>query len=202
MTELSDVAVVYLAAGRSLRHGGGHKLYRPLGGKPLGLHAAGMLAALPFKVRIAVCASHTADLVPALNDLGFATHMNPDAGRGLSSSLAIGVEAALAAHPRALLVCLADMPFVTPGHVAALVARLDPAHGVDVVASRAADGEARTPPAVFAGPRVRALLDLTGDVGARALLTDADTVTAPARELADFDRDEDFLHLDAGPGAG
>ena len=53
MLRPETTALVLLAAGQSRRFGG-DKLGAPLLGKPLALHAADALAAIPFATRIAV----------------------------------------------------------------------------------------------------------------------------------------------------
>lgn len=180
-------AAVLLAAGQSRRHPGQSKLYRRLDGQPMGLHAARTIAELAPAVRIAVLSEATHDLVPDVEALGMQIALNEDPGRGLASSLAIGVRTALEHEVEAVLVCLADMPFVSPAHLRALLARLDRAGGVTMVGSRSAGSGTIMPPAVFAGEAIARLLELEGDRGAGGLLRDGSAVDAPAPELADLD---------------
>lgn len=153
----------------------------------MGLYAARTIAELASAVRIAVCAKASRDLAPALEGLGFETAWNDDPGRGLASSLTIGVRAALEQKADAVLVCLADMPFVRLAHLRALLARLDIARGVTMVGSRPTGSDIIMPPAVFAGEAIARLLQLEGDRGAGGLLRDGSAVDAPAPELADLD---------------
>lgn len=189
MAKLEKTAVVLLAAGLSRRYGAVGKLVADFHGKPLALHAAQTLIALPFARHIAVCRSGDDDLAGLLASLGFSLVRNPDTARGMASSLALGVEAA-GGGPEALLVCLADMPVVTGGHLQALVERVTPG---GIVASVAGPREPPTPPAAFAREYLPELLRLEGDKGARHLLQLAELVEAPEGTLADFDTPADFL---------
>lgn len=97
---LRQTAAILLAAGRSLRHPGQHKLCRDLDGRPLGLHAAATIAALAPAVRIAVCSEPTRDLAAGLSALGFQIAWNDDPGRGLATSIAAGVRSPAATRSR------------------------------------------------------------------------------------------------------
>lgn len=193
----AEIAVVLLAAGRSRRHPGQNKLVRKLDGLALGLHAARTIAGLDLGTRIAVCSKATRDLMADFAALGFETAWNEDPDQGLASSLAIGVRAALAHEARAVLVCLADMPFVTAAHLRDLIARLDPAAGVTMVGSRPAGSDVVMPPAVFAGDAIGRLLALEGDRGAGPLLRQGMAVEAAADELRDLDDPAAFAAAEA-----
>lgn len=179
MSKPGDVVAVVLAAGLSRRYGNGDKLLHPLGGRPLCLHIAATLRRLPFSRRVAVCSN------PAVAQLfeaeGFAVVRNADPQIGLGSSLRIAVQAAGNASP--ILVCLADMPFVTPTHLLAL-AHAFQAGSADPVASAGPDFIG--PPAIFSAGLLEHL-PANGEGGARALLRGATTMEAAPRELADFD---------------
>lgn len=187
MTRIENTVAVLLAAGLSRRYGGAGKLLAEFRGKPLVLHAAGTIAALPFSRRLAVCRRGDDELAAMLDQLGFVVVRNPDPAQGMASSLALGVAAA--GEPEALVIALADMPLVTAAHLRMLVDRLAPG---SIVASVARDGDAPTPPAAFSRPHLPDLLRLTGDKGARHLLQGADLVVAPEGTLTDFDTPEDF----------
>ena len=189
MIAAERVAVVLLAAGLSTRFGVGDKLAAPLDGLALGLHAARRFASLPFVAKIAVVGEDG----PDFGSSGFETVVNPDPGAGQSRSIGLGLAAALRCAPDAVLILLADMPFVTIAHIEALLAQLDADH--PVVAST--DGAHPSPPALFAPSSFALLADLTGDTGARALLRTATLVAASPAELADVDTPDD-LRLVAG----
>lgn len=187
MARIEDSVVVLLAAGLSRRYGAVGKLVADYRGRPLAVHAAATIGALPFARRIAVCRTGDDDLAAMLEQQGFGVVRNPDTARGLASSLAIGVEAAGA--PEAVVVCLADMPLISGGHVRALVERVTPG---GIVASVTDPREAPTPPAAFSREYLPELLRIEGDKGARHLLQIAERVVAPEGSLVDFDTPEDF----------
>lgn len=187
MADIAQTALLLLAAGLSRRYGAADKLVATYRGKPLAQHAAETLAALPVMRHLAVCRHGDDDLAQLLSRLGFQLVRNPYSARGLASSLALGVAAA--GSPDALLVCLADMPLVTPGHLLDIVARVTPG---GIVASTAGPLAPPTPPAAFAREVLPQLLRLEGDTGARHLLQIAERVIAPAGTLVDFDTPDDF----------
>lgn len=185
MIEPGEIAVVLLAAGLSRRFGDADKLAAPYEGKPLALHAADLVASIPFGRRLAVC-RHGSALVPALEARGFTVVLNPHPETGMGSSLALAAREASRSAAAAMMVLLADMPAVAPAHLLRLMAAFTPAR--DIVASTA--GVASTPPALFGRPHFPDLAALAGDTGARALLADATLVEAPGSELIDIDRPE------------
>src|SRR3546814_19889776 len=97
--------------------------------------------------RIAVCPDGDGPLARRLAAQGFDIVVNPDEALGLSCSLARGIAEAARGPQAAALICLADMPFVTLGHLPQLLTRFDPGPA-PVVASP--DGEVPIPPAPFA----------------------------------------------------
>ena len=182
------VALILLAAGLSRRFGDSDKLIVDLNGVPLGLHAANALSALPFAARIAVMGK------TALAFQGFETVHNDTPEAGMSWSLALGVAAARIHRPQAVLVVLADMPFVSEAHVRALLAAGEGAGAI--VASGA--GGAPMPPALFGADHFDTLESQSGDKGARQLLHAATIVTAPPHELTDIDTPQALArHRDA-----
>lgn len=181
MTAARRVVAVVLAAGKSSRFGG-DKLLRPLKGKPLAAHIADTLTTSP---RYAVVPPQSPERAALFAGRGFAVIENPDAEQGMGTSLARAAATALPLDVDAMLVCLADMPFVSRAHLDALLA-VD-AH---VVATEAAG--VRSPPIVFARATWPELLTLTGDHGPRHLLRSAATVEADPAMVRDFDTPEDF----------
>jgi CTP:molybdopterin cytidylyltransferase MocA len=180
-------AGLLLAAGRSSRFGPANKLLAPFRGAPLVTHAAGALAALPLDHRLAVTAdARVASLLPGFRIVG------ADPAGLQSDSLKAGLRAAGALGADLVLVALADMPLVTPDLLSAV---LDAARGHGIAA--AVDGDLVTPPAAFAADRFPALLALSGDRGAGALLRGLPSsarVPAPGL-LADIDTEGDLAAL-------
>jgi molybdenum cofactor cytidylyltransferase len=185
MTDCASIAGVLLAAGRGTRFGG-NKLEAMLGKRMLGVHAAHNLAAMKCGWLFAVHDPAHDRLAAALTGKGFTLLDNHAPGAGLSHSLALAARAAMATAADVMLVCLADMPFVTTAHLAALV----DAGGDHVVAS--AIGEVRMPPALFPRAHWAALTNRLGDVGARHLLGNAIMIQGAAEMLADIDTRADL----------
>ncbi len=177
----AGLALVLLAGGQSARFGG-PKLIAPLHGKPLALHAAEMLAGLPFAARYAVIGAQVPDLVA----LGYEPVQLDPPGAPQARSLALGVAAAQAGGARAVLVALADMPFVPPEHIRALVSGFDG----DRIAT-VADGVSM-PPAIFGAAHFAALTALDGDRGGAVRLKRAPTVALDPQLALDIDRPEDL----------
>ena len=178
MTAYADIAVAVLAAGQGRRFGS-NKLMADLDGAPMGSHIARTLAEMPFAWRFAVC-SKGAALVQHFSGSGFQIIFNNTPESGQAHSLHLAVEAAEATDAGALLVLLADMPFVTTGHIEKLWAA-----GAGIMASTFGDGP--MPPALFPRDVWPMLLATSGDAGARALLGDAKLIAASASELRDVD---------------
>ena len=181
MTAPRRVVAVVLAAGRSERFGS-DKLMHPLSGRPLGEHIATTLANVPLAARIAICPAGS----PRRSLFrGFEIIENPHPEQGMGTSLALGAQRAIALDADAMLVCLADMPYVTAKHVRALLA-------VDGSAAVTESKGTRSPPAVFARELLPQLTSLTGDHGARHLLRAAVPVATGAQLVRDFDTPADF----------
>ncbi|NVE95010.1 nucleotidyltransferase family protein [Altererythrobacter lutimaris] len=187
MIALEDTACILLAAGQSRRFGAANKLRAELHGKPLASHAADTLGAMPFGEHIAVVSSETSDLF----DLPFKTVLNTAQEQGMSHSIALGIEAINEGEVKAVLIALADMPFVPTGHYKALLEAVEET-GEPQIAATQNSGRAQVP-AVFSLRKAHTLLTLEGDQGARDLLQSAKTVACDSRLLTDFDRAEDFI---------
>lgn len=154
----------------------------------MALRAAGAFGVFGFARRIAVCRAAQGLVPDALSALGYSVVVNPDPDHGMGRSVALGAAAAIGADTAAVIVALADMPFVGRAHIAALLARFD--GGAALVASTY--GEAPCPPAIFARAHFPALLVCHGDRGARDLIANAALVYATAAELRDIDRPADL----------
>jgi molybdenum cofactor cytidylyltransferase len=183
LTAARRVVAVVLAAGRAERFGS-DKLMHPLDGRPLAEHIAMTIADVPFAARIAICPvdSPRRDLFTAH---GFEIIGNSHPEQGMGSSLALGARRAIELSADAMLVCLADMPYVTCEHLLALLT----AEGSSVVTE--SEGT-RTPPAMFARELLPELATLTGDQGARRMLKSAASVQAAPALVRDFDTSADF----------
>jgi FkbM family methyltransferase len=141
MTALGVVAVV-LAAGEGSRFGGG-KLLATLDGRPVLQHVLDRLAAAGVTDAVVVLGNNAQAVEGAIDWRRERRVRNDDPGRGLSSSLRLGIEALDATAPGALIV-LGDQPMVS---VAAIRAVLDapPEPSRPIVVPVYSDDDGRNP---------------------------------------------------------
>lgn len=188
MIALERTAAVLLAAGQSVRFGESDKLIARLRGKPVAAHVAGLLSRLPVVATIAViqAAERNGPLAGLLRDEGFTLTESPSPERGQDTSVRLGVARALESNPDAVLICLADMPNVTEGHLRAVASAADSA-----TTAISATGAHRSPPTLI--PKSVASLILADPARpVRAMIEPAVEVVASAWELADIDTPEDL----------
>jgi molybdenum cofactor cytidylyltransferase len=181
----ANIAVALLAAGQGKRFGG-DKLSADLSGTPVGLMAARTVSGMGFGAMFAVCRDEA--LAPALTGLGFHILHNEQPGLGQSHSLHLAVRAAEQTPVQALLVCLADMPFVSADHISSIVTKMSEHSGI--IASQY--GAQAMPPALFPRNCWSVLLNTKGDAGARSLLAGALHIQAPPETLIDIDTVQDL----------
>jgi molybdenum cofactor cytidylyltransferase len=193
MIPVERTALVLLAAGRSLRFGETDKLQARIEGMPLGLRAAATFERMPFAMRIAVV---SADVL-GFGARGWTVVRNPAPEDGMSGSVRLGVAEARRAGVDAVVIALADMPFVTEAHVRRLLDRSGP--DAPVVASLN-DGHAG-PPAVFAADRFDELTLLAGDAGARTMIRAGVLIAAPPADMVDIDTPADLAAYGEGGAA-
>jgi molybdenum cofactor cytidylyltransferase len=181
------VAGLLLAAGQGARFGGG-KLDADCAGQPLGLHAAKALAAAATGGLFAVTSGKQTPFSDALAGLGYVLIANDAPERGLAHSIATGAVAVAESGADAVLITLADMPHITVAHLAALNAE----YARDSRVIGTSHGNIRTPPAIFPRASFAELSALTGDAGARHLLSTADHLAVPPDTLEDVDTQQDL----------
>ncbi|MBX7201372.1 MAG: NTP transferase domain-containing protein, partial [Rhodospirillaceae bacterium] len=161
------IAIVLLAAGQSRRMGPHNKLVMPLAGKPLVRRMVEtILAARPAQV-VVVTGHEPAVVAAAVAGLPVAVVHNPRYREGLSTSLQAGL-AAVAPDMEGAMICLADMPSLTPDHVAKLMAGFDPAGG-KAIGVPTHNGK-RGNPVLWARELFVQMREIAGDVGAKALI--------------------------------
>ncbi len=131
------VAGLVLAAGDGSRFGGA-KLLAPVVGRPLLQHVLDRVAAAHLDEVVVVLGRDAHAIEAAVSWRGESRIRNPDPGRGLASSLAVGM-ASLDPGVDAVLILLGDQPLVADSTIRALVeAPVDP-HRPVVVPAYAAD---------------------------------------------------------------
>lgn len=189
----SDLVIAVLAAGRSKRFGVEDKLAAPFRGRPLGLHVTDTLAGMSSARQFVIVANEQHPCAAGWRASGFETVLNAKAYLGMGTSIALAASLTMASRSSVLLICLADMPFVPRSHVESIVGaamRLGPD---GIVAST--NGEAVMPPACFRQKRFKALSQVDGDQGARALLPDAEQIACAPELLVDIDHPDDLARL-------
>ncbi|MFC3713419.1 NTP transferase domain-containing protein [Sphingoaurantiacus capsulatus] len=159
------VGAVVLAAGRSSRMQGANKLLADLGGKPLLAHTLDTLAAAGLPALVVV-GNMAAEMRAVVGDRAAIVEA-PDFAEGLSRSLRAGI-AAVPADWRAAIVCLGDMPQVTPAVLTALAA---PAREPQAIVVPTVDGK-RGNPVLWPRAHFARLAALDGDVGGKVLLAE------------------------------
>jgi molybdenum cofactor cytidylyltransferase len=188
--DCGNIALAILAAGRGVRFGG-RKLEAMIDDQLIGMMTAARLGGLNFGARFVVTDPAHGALIDQFTTLGFATIANDQPDVGLSRSVSLAAQAALATNAEGLLICLADMPNVPVVHIAAMVDAFDDAQRI--IAS-SVEGIAM-PPALFPRTHWPTLAALSGSDGAKSLLADAMLIESDAWSMADVDTAEDLATL-------
>jgi CTP:molybdopterin cytidylyltransferase MocA len=166
MSEVERVVAIVLAAGAGSRFGG-HKLLATVEGRPILQHALDRLAETGLVDTVVVLGDDADAIEGAITWRSERRVRNPDPGRGLASSLQIGIEA-LDERIDAALVVLGDQPRLSSQVIGALLAAPRSAGRPIVVPAYAGDG-GRNP--VLLGRAAFGLVaSATGDRGLGPLL--------------------------------
>jgi molybdenum cofactor cytidylyltransferase len=161
------VGGLVLAAGQSRRMGALNKLLVEIDGKPMVRRVVETALAAGL-APVVVVIGHQAERVRAvLAGLPVTTVENPDYRDGLSTSLKAGV-AALPSEIDGALICLGDMPLVTPGDIARLLAAFNPteARAIVVPTRRGKRGN----PVLWGRRFFAEMREGAGDTGAKHLI--------------------------------
>ena len=192
------IAGLVLAAGASHRFGAPKQLAQ-LDGRPLLEHVLRAMAAADLD-RLVVVLGSQADEVLARVDLhGAEPVLCGRWAEGQSASLACGLAHLAPESPAAVVVALGDQPLLSPEAVRRVVAALDGGS-----AARATYDGRPGHPVVIEASLLPELRDVTGDVGARALLQRAGVREVTCDDLgggADVDTPGELARLRQG-GAG
>ena len=187
------IAAVVLAAGLARRMGR-QKLLLNLQGKPVVRWAVERLVPHVGDI-VVVTGQDDAAIREALSGLSLRFAVNPSPQAGQGSSIAVGI-AALPPWTQAALIALGDQPRVPDAVVPALLAALERA-GKAIVTPvyRGAQGT----PVLFTAALFAELKALTGDAGARSVVTKhparVERVTFDLPMPPDVDTPEDFARL-------
>jgi molybdenum cofactor cytidylyltransferase len=172
-TAPATTGAIILAAGRSSRMAGAHKLLEDWKGKPLIAHVVDAVAAAGLPPPIVVLGARADAVRAALAGRAAQFVVAGDYADGLAHSLRAGI-AAIPAHWDAALICLGDMPRIEASLLRALAAA--PGDVVVPVWKGKRGNPVRWSRTHFAG-----LSSLSGDVGGKALLAG---LALPPTEIA------------------
>jgi len=188
------VAGVVLAAGSSSRFGQ-NKLLLELDGQSLVRRAVRATSQAGVDQVVVVLGHQAARVKAELAGLSCVTIVNLDFADGVGTSLRLGVSRVDPAAD-AVVVVLADMPFVTRAMIGDVVARYR-SSGAPLVVSQY--GQVEAPPTLYARSLMSELGGLKGDQGGKAVglrhRHHAEVVSWPEQALADIDVAEDYDHI-------
>ena len=162
----TEVDAVILAAGRSSRMVGEHKLLRPWHGRPMVSAVVDLVREAGLERPFLVSGSRHRDVEAAVAGRVRAVH-NPDFALGMSTSLRRAI-AALPDTCGGALICLGDMPSVSPVTLRALIETFQSSHGRVICVPT--HGGRRGNPVLIGRPFFAEIHDIEGDRGAKSLL--------------------------------
>lgn len=194
------VAALVLAAGKSSRMGGPNKLLEEVDGKALVAHAVDTALAADVATVVVVTGHQRERVEAALAGKAVNLVHNPDFAEGLSTSLKAGLRL-LPPDVDGALVCLGDMPRLTPAHLDQLLAAFNPAEGRSICVPTYKNK--RGNPVLWGRRFFADMQGVAGDVGARHLIGEhADQVVevemGDAAVLLDVDTPEALAALKDG----
>ena len=155
------VTAVVLAAGSASRFGS-VKLLAPLNGRPVLQHVLDALDAAGVSDVVVVLGTDAEAIEAAIGWRSERRVTNPDPGRGLSSSVGVGLEA-VPEHAAAALIVLGDQPAISPATIRTLLDQPDDKDR-PVVVARYADDSARNP-VLLGRAAFPVVAEATGDRG-------------------------------------
>ena len=171
---------------------GRNKLLLEIGGETLVRRAVSAAGGAGVGRVVVVLGHDEARVRAELEGLSCETVVNPDHTRGAGTSLHTGVRQ-VAAEASAVVIVLADMPFVTAPMIAALVDRYRTTRA-PVVVSRY--GNVQAPPTLYDRALFAELLAIDDDRGGKQVVgrhqADAEAVTWPESALQDIDSPADY----------
>lgn len=180
-------AALVLASGLSKRFGSEDKLLADLKGQALLAYSLDTARETGFDGLFVICPDPDprADIA---RSFGFDVIPNPSPEAGQGATIALGAKHCLSAGFDAVCILLGDMPFVTSDYIRELTQSTG-----DIVFSRS--GTHHQPPAIFRGPAIKTLTQLSGDNGAKALELSnfhVEYINLPDEMARDFDLPSDF----------
>ncbi|MCR2821588.1 nucleotidyltransferase family protein [Lederbergia panacisoli] len=185
------IAGIYLAAGKSSRMGK-NKLALPLGNAPLGAVAleSALQSSLEKMYIITNSSQKSVWLESLMNHEKVSILTCPLAYLGQSESIKCGIRRAQAEEFNAVMVLLADQPYISIKIIEDMILYLENNPSLQFVA--ASNHDIIKPPVLFSASMYPALLQLQGDSGAKALLQ----ANAGKGKVLSFSSAKAFLDID------
>ena len=167
MTVDKDIHAVLLAAGRSKRMGRNNKLLLDVNGIPLVRKSAINILNSNVASITVVTGFDEDKIVDALNGLNVNFVKNVNFREGLSSSLKAGL-ANITPSPSAVIICLADMPKIQPGHINRIIENFDPLRGWEICIPT--NNGKRGNPVLIGSRFFPHIFETSGDFGAKQVM--------------------------------
>lgn len=193
--EVGDAKVwgVILAGGTSSRFGEENKLLITLDGVPVVRHVATSLLNSDLDGVTVIVGYESQRVREALDGLSVEIRLNAEYSAGQSTSVHEGVTAAWDHDADAVVIALGDMPLIADSTINLLIKAYT--RGIADIIVAAANGK-RGNPVLFDNVHFETLSNVEGDIGARALIQEADDVvgveTANSGVLYDIDTPSDL----------
>jgi len=196
-----NIAGIVLAAGTSTRMGE-NKLLFDLAGESVVHRAVRIATEGGLNPVIAVLGHEAGRVRRELEGLTCVVVENPDYANGVNSSLKTGI-AAVPASAAAVVVMLADMPFVTAEMIASLIARYRTSSAPLVISDY--DG-VNAPPMLYDRVLFPELQTMEGEGCGRVVVRrhrqEAEVLAWPAAALTDLDVPDDYARVRSALTAG
>lgn len=166
--ERLTIVVVVLAAGRSTRTGGSHKLLATFAGVPL-IRRSVVAASGSACDNVVVVTGHMDDEIRSvIEDFPARVVHNSDFESGMATSIIVGLREAIRLRAAGVMICLSDMPDLTSEHLDLLATKFRQCDGKQIVRAVAAGEPGH--PIVFPASTYPELAKLAGDIGAREVV--------------------------------
>ncbi len=159
---------IILAAGASRRMGSRNKLLIPIDGQTAIERVVNVLIPWCQGGVLLVTGYEAGAVERVLTDLPVTLRFNPSWKRGMGSSLAAGAKALTGFGGDGVLVCLGDLPYLTPEMVEPVVRRFEAMKGRSIVAPQYQGRQGH--PVLFPWSILPQLTRLDGDQGAKPIL--------------------------------
>jgi molybdenum cofactor cytidylyltransferase len=196
------IAALVLAAGQSRRMGRNNKLLAEIDGIAMVRRTAENILGSRARPVVAITGHERERTEEILGDLDLSFAHNPDYADGLSTSMKAGLSA-LDDDVDGILVCLGDMPRVSPETIDKLIGAFDPleSRAICVPTWRGKRGN----PVLWSRQFFEEMMEVSGDVGARHLIgTHSELVVEVEMKddgvMIDVDTPDALARLNAGSG--